>query len=239
VNISQEYEIEDLLNDLGIEVEDSARISDGEITYFIFSSSNLESEQEYLIEILNIDKLKYGLYCSNKTNYVSNEILPVLEPVYIISEQKLWEEMIKNLQLINRKYYLKTEYHLFELNQLLLILIKWNGKLATYESDFNDFINDLNRIIRLSCKYHGKFIIDESYMNHPFWRELATIRNKTFHHSTEEGYKKAVKLIKRQEEVFKQLIGKEHPDSNFDFVTIQIKLLEHCNIFLNDVMGVI
>jgi hypothetical protein len=32
---------------------------------------------------------------------------------------------------------------------------------------------------------------------------------------------------------------KEHPDSNFDFVTIQIKLLEHCNIFLNDVMGAI
>jgi len=40
VNISQEYEIEDLLNDLGIEVEDSARIFDGELTYFIFSSSN-------------------------------------------------------------------------------------------------------------------------------------------------------------------------------------------------------
>ncbi|BDZ66718.1 hypothetical protein [Methanobacterium ferruginis] len=198
MNISQEYEIENLLNDLGIEVDDSARISDGEITYFIFSSSNLESEQEDLIEILKIDKLKYGLYCSNKTNYVSNEILNALKPVYTISEQKLWEEVVKNLQIINKKYYFKTEYHLFDLNQLLLTLIKWNGKLAMHESDFNDFINDLNMIIRLSCKYHGKFIIDESYMNHPFWRELATIRNKTFHHSTENEYKKAIKQIKHQ-----------------------------------------
>ncbi|MBI5460453.1 hypothetical protein [Methanobacterium sp.] len=236
MNISQEYEIEDLLNDLGIEVDDSARISDGELTYFIFSSSNLESEQEDLIDMLNINKLKCGLYFSNKTNYVSNEILKALKPAYSLSEQKLWEDVIKKLQLINQKYFLKKEYHLFDLNQLLSTIIKWNGKLAMHESDFNDFINDLNKIIRLSCKYYDKFIIDESYMNHPFWRELTTIRNKTFHHSTEKEHKEATKLIKRQMGVFNQLIGKEFPNSNFDFINIQLQLLEHCNVFLNDVV---
>lgn len=108
MNISQEYEIENLLNDLGIEVDDSARISDGEITYFVFSTSNLEPDKEEIVEKLEIDKSSNGLYCSSKINYNPNEILEIIKPIYSnapkergidfrIKQAKRQREAFKNL----------------------------------------------------------------------------------------------------------------------------------------------
>lgn len=234
--MDQLYEIEDLLNVLSIDIEDYARISDGDITYFIFSSCNLEPEQEETLQNLEIDRWN-GIYCSKKTEYDLNEILEIVEPIFSDLENSLWKNIIKMFQLINQKHYLKTEYHLFNFNELILTVIKWNGKITVKESDFNDFVNDLNIMIRFSCKQDDQFLIDEKYMQHPFWRDLATIRNKNSHYSMEKGYKFAIKQAERQKEVFKKYIDKEIPDSNIDFIKLQIKLLENCDEFLDDLLG--
>lgn len=198
MNIDQLYEIEDLLKVLNIEIDDSVRISDGDITYFIFSLSNLEPKQKEILDGLEIYELENGLYCSEKINYNSNEILEILEPIYSYSENILWKNIIKKFQLINQKHYLKTEYHLFNLNELVLTVMKWDGKITVGESEFNDFVNDLNIMIRFSCKHDDQFLIDEKYRQHSFWRNLATIRNKNSHYPTEKGYKFAIKQVKRQ-----------------------------------------
>lgn len=239
MNISEEYEIEDLLNDLGIEIDDSARISDGEITYFIFSASNLEPDKETIIEKLEIDKLGNGLYCSSEISYNSNEILEIIKPIYSIKEQGLWEIIIKKAHLINEKHLEKNKVHLFDLNDSVVTIIKWNGKITTQESEFYDFIIDFNIIIRLSCKKEGNFTIDEEYMKHPFWGNLAIIRNRYAHAPKEYGIDFAIKQAKRQKTAFKSLIDKESLDHNlpFDFINLQISLLENCIVFFDTILG--
>jgi hypothetical protein len=94
VNIPQEYEIENLLNDLGIEVDDSARISDGEITYFIFSTSNLEEEEKEIFRNLEIAEID-GLFISKKCLYTFNDVSNLIIPIYSEEEEGfLWRNII-------------------------------------------------------------------------------------------------------------------------------------------------
>ncbi|WP_321421441.1 hypothetical protein [uncultured Methanobacterium sp.] len=238
MNILQEYEIEDLLNDLGIEVEDSARISDGELTYFIFSVSNLEADKEEIVEKLEINKWPNGLYCSSNINYNPNEILELIKPIYMAQEQYLWEIIIKKAHLINEKHLEKTRFHLFDLNDFIVTILKWNGKIATQKSEFYDFIIDFNIIIRFSCKKEGNFTIDKKYSEHPFWGDLAIIRNSYVHAPKERGVNFAINRAKREKKAFKNLIDKESPDPNlpFDFIKSQINLLENCIEFLDNML---
>lgn len=115
MNISQEYEIEDLLNDLGIEVEDSARISDGEITYFIFSTSNLEEEEKELFRELDINEVD-GLFISKKSLYAFSDVSNLIIPIYSEEEGLLWRNIINKIKTINSGYMSKKRPMLFKLD---------------------------------------------------------------------------------------------------------------------------
>ncbi|CDG64476.1 hypothetical protein MBMB1_0366 [Methanobacterium sp. MB1] len=96
MNTGHLSEIEDLLKVLNIEIDDSARISKGDITYFIFSSSNLEPEQEEILKDLEIDKIE-DIYYSKKTYYDPNKILRTIKPVFSQLESNLWKNLINKI----------------------------------------------------------------------------------------------------------------------------------------------
>ena len=102
MNIPQEYEIEDLLTDLEIEIDDSARISDGELTYFIFSASNLEEEVKELFRELDIIEV-YGLFISKKCLYAFSDVSNLIIPIYSEEEGLLWRNIINKVNMINKR----------------------------------------------------------------------------------------------------------------------------------------
>lgn len=235
MNIDQLYEIEDLLNVLNIEIEDSSRISDGDITYFIFSSSNLEPEQEETLKDLEIDKMD-GLYYSRKMDYDPNEILGIIKPVFSQLEANLWKILINMVYEVNKMYLTRNNSCLFDLRHEHFIMpLEWNGKLATNDIELQAFINVLNKLIRESCKKEISHM--EKYKTHLFWKITADLRNTNFH-IPENGVKGASDHAKRQRKAYEALIDKEAPDFNhpFDFINIQLKLLECCHDFLNRII---
>lgn len=235
MNTGQLSEIEDLLNVLNIEIDDSARISDGDITYFIFSSSNLGPEQEETLKDLEIDKIE-DIYYSKKMYYDPNEILRTIKPVLSQLESNLWKILINTIYEVNKMYLTRNNSCLFDLRHENFIMpLKWDGKLATNDIELQAFINVLNKLIRESCKKEISHM--EKYKPHIFWKITADLRNTNFH-LPENGIKGAVNHAKRQRKAYEALIGKEAPDSNhpFDFINIHLKLLECAYEFLNKII---
>jgi len=235
------YETKDLLNDLNIEIMEFQEISDGDINYFIFSSSNLEEEQKEILSQLDFEEIKDNLFISERDNYNPNEILEVIKPLFSKKEEKLWSDAIKGIHTINEKYLYTNGSCLFNLSyDHILIPLKWHGKLTTEKIELQDFIDDLNKLIRQSCKNKktNRFDIDDKYKGHNFWKIVSSLRNRKSHISTERGIEGAIDLIKKEREAYKFLINKEAPDLNipFDFINTQIKLLEYCHDFLNKIL---
>jgi len=239
VNSIEIYETKDLLNDLNIEIMEFQEISDGDVNYFIFSSSNLEEEQKEILSQLYFEEIKDNLFISERDTYNPNEILEVITPLFSKKEEELWSDAIKKIHTINEKYLYTNGSCLFNLSyDHILIPLKWHGKLTTEEIGLRNFIDDLNKLIRQSCKGKYEFIIDEKYKKHNFWAIVCSLRNRGSHISTERGIDGAIDLIKNEKKAYKLLINKEAPDSNipFDFINTQIKLLEHCHDFLNKIL---
>jgi hypothetical protein len=239
VNTIEIYETKDLLNDLNIEISEFQEISDGDINYFIFSSSNLEEEQKEILLQLDFEEIKDNLFISERDTYNPNEILEVIKPLFSKKEEELWSDAIKEIHKINEKYLYTHSACLFNLSyDHILIPLKWHGKLTTEEIELRDFIDDLNKLIRQSCKKRNRFIIDEKYTRLDFWEIVSSLRNRGSHISTERGISGATDLIRKEREAYERLINKEAPDSNlpFDFINTQIKLLEYCHEFLSNII---
>lgn len=231
------YEIKDLLNDLNIEVMESKMISDGDIDYFIFSSSNLEEEQKERLRSLDFDEIRDNLFLSDTIIYNPNEILEVLKPLFLQSEKNLWKIVINKIYRVNKMYLARNKSCLFDLRHEHFIMpLEWNGKLTTNNIELQAFINILNKLIRQSCKEEIEYM--EKFKEHIFWKIIADLRNINAH-IPKNGIKEAVKQAERQKRAYEVLINKEAPDSNFpvDFINTQIKLLEYCDDFLEDIIG--
>lgn len=234
------YETKDLLNDLNIELMEFQEISDGDINYFIFSSSNLEEEQKEILSQLEFEEIKDNLFISERDTYNPNDIIEVIKPLFSKKEEELWSNAIKEIHKINEKYLYANGSCLFNLSyDHILIPLKWHGKLTIQELELREFVDDLNKLIRQSCKGRMGFIIDKKYKRHNFWEIVSSLRNRSSHISTERGMEGAIDLIKKEREAYKLLINKEAPDSDspFDCVNTQIKLLEYCQDFLNEISG--
>lgn len=179
------------------------------------------------------------MFISEKDAYNPNEILEVITPLFSKKEEEIWFDAVNKIHTINEKYLYTNSSCLFNLSyDHILIPLKWYGKLTTEKIELLDFIDDLNKLIRQSCKGRHKFQIDEKYQRHDFWEIVSSLRNRGSHISTERGIDGAIELIKNEKKAYKLLIDKEAPDSNipFDFINTQIKLLEYCHDFLNKIL---
>lgn len=240
MNSDTVYEIEDLLKDLKIEIFESQMISDGDIDYFIFSSSDLNEEQLEILDKLKFDEIRNNLFISEEINYNKNKILDLISPIYTVKEKDLWETVLVDIYKLNEKYLIKNRNFLFNFdNDHILIPLKWDGNLTLNKKDLIDFITDLNKLIRSSCKSNWEFMNEKNYNRHIFWSMLSSIRNREAHLSTERGVNGAIDLIKKETESYKVLIDKEAPSqsSPFDFIAVQVNLLEYCKEFLEDIIN--
>jgi hypothetical protein len=240
VNSDTVYEIEDLLKDLKIEIFESQMISDGDIDYFIFSSSDLNEEQREILHKLKFDEIRYNLFISEEIIYNKNEILDLIVPTYSVKEKTLWNAVLLDMYRLNEKYLVKYDKFLFSFdNDHIIVPLKWNGQLTMNKSELGDFITDLNKLIKSSCKSNWEFMNEKNYNRHIFWSMLSSIRNREAHLSTERGVNGAIDLIKKETESYKVLIDKEAPSqsSPFDFIAVQVNLLEYCKEFLEDIIN--
>lgn len=234
------YEVEDLLNDLKVDILEYQMISDGDIDYFIFTSSNLEEEQRNMLNDLGFDELRDNLFISEDIVFNKNKIWQILSPFYCKTEKRLWNDILSKIHKLNEQYLLNKKHFLFNFsNDHIILPLKWDGILTTNKNELNEFVTDLNKLVRLSCRVNRRYIIEDKYKKHIFWNLLSSIRNRGAHLSTEEGINGALRLVMRETESYKLLINKESPsaDAPFDFIAVQIRLLEFCDAFLEDILN--
>jgi len=229
-NIGEIIEMDKLLNLLDIKVDDEASISDGEITYNLYTIFNLDGKKRDILVNLGFEEFKESIFCTETKEIRTKEVLEYLLPMYQKKEIGYWDEIIEKLVSINEKKIIFTPT-----SKQLRIVTTWKGKLAKNEDEFRSFVSDLCLIFRDSCKEGRRYRINEKCRSNDFWKTIGDLRNYYFFHDPEQWGEDAVeKFSKKGITAYKSLFMDPTPKkSSLDFINAQLKLLTICIEFLD------
>lgn len=233
-NIGEIIEMDKLLNLLDIKVDDKVSISDGEITYNLYTILDLDSEKRDILVNLWFEKFKESIFCTETKEIRTKEVLEYLLPMYQKKEIEYWDEIIEKLVSINEKKIIFTPT-----TKQLRITTTYKGKLAKNEDEFRSLVYDLCLIFRDSCKEGRRYRINEKCRSNDFWKTIEDLRDYYLSHDPEQWGEDAIeKFSKKGITAYKSLFTDATPKkSSLDFINAQLKLLAICIEFLDSVLG--
>lgn len=235
-DIDETIDLDGLFDLLEIEIDDFTIIGE----YFLYLLSNLEIEDEELLEKVGFEKVADGLFLTTENPIQTERVLEYLMPIYIEQEKELWSGVIDKINLLNNKILSFGKKCPFNPTiEHYKIILNWHGKITDTEDSFKSFINDLNKLFRESCKKNKKWLIEKKYRKHKFWECVYSLRDFYFHDISQRNEEQMIKAVKRANEAFKKLVTKESPNSKlpFDFINLQLNLIKSCIDFLDELEG--
>ncbi|MFW6046746.1 MAG: hypothetical protein ACOCP4_03040 [Candidatus Woesearchaeota archaeon] len=224
-------EFGEVLDKLGIEYDDEAKLNDGGC---IFQITNLDEEQKLLLSNIGLVPLGYNIYYVDYNEVNLNEKLQHFKPYFISIEKDQWFEIINKIINVDHEctcigygsYFTPSVNH-------ILIATSWYGKLTTKNTEFSQFVIDLHNFIIEGFKKH-EF---EGYKtSHSFWDILVALRHNYSHDTTSWRSKDKIKIAKSINTFYKEYVGINTPSVSLDFINCQYKLLELGNGFLDEIL---
>ncbi len=212
-----------LKNSLQIDVLDYQKLSSGGEGYTVLYVSNLDEAQVEVLQSAGFEQIKSDLWIYEGFE-VNLEDLNDSTAWYFENLQKeKWDELISLRHQIDSRFYIKygKETMFRTTHNTPRIVLKWHGRLAFDESTLNDFINDINKLLR-----DGKV---ELFNSSRFIKGIRCLRNVTIAHDSSK-----INQIEIANEYLEDIIGTHHPKYWFQFINIQIRLIEDGIDFFNE-----
>jgi len=235
-SIDEIIDVRTLFNNLAIAFDDTATISDGNVTYNIYAISNLDSDKKDILIEIGFEEFKDGIFLIDGDEIRVREVLEYLLPYYIQKETEQWDEIIEKIVAINDRAILFNPS-----SKQLKIVSKWKGKLAKNDDEFRILILDLFMLFRESCKQakeRDKIIINEECFSHEFWKDIGDLRNHYSAHDPEQRREGGSKDLQKIQVIFEDLFPSSPTKrTQLDFMNAQFKLFSKCLDFLDIVLS--
>ena len=217
--------IEDFLkNSLQIDVLDYQKLAFGGEGYTILYVSNLDEVQVEVLQSVCFEQIKDDLWIYEGFE-INPEYLKDTTAGYFENIQKeKWNELMSLRQQIDSQHYINynKETMFRTTHNTPRIVLKWHGRLAFDESRLNDFINDINKLLR-----DGK--VKELFNSSRFINGIGCLRNVRIAHDSSK-----INQIEVANKYLEDIVGTYDLKHWFQFTSAQIQLIEDGIEFLNE-----
>lgn len=238
----EKYTIEKALETLEIKYDDITQISDGSYGYLFLLVSNIDESDEKILQDLGFTKMFNDLWYKQGEDL---QDIPKSKLVEIIenrsgkeskqSENVFRDDNIKLWQSIVSKFCNILEMNIQNNNfkattKDIETACKFNGFLCKDKGQLKDFLSGLDEFLKpFVTDEELKQIISHILKPYRFLRDY-------YIHDLEKNRQDGGEKITNVQNIYKLIIGKPFPNSQYDFMSLQKKILEDCDNTLDKVI---
>lgn len=215
-----------LKNSLQIDVLDYQKLESGGEGYTILYVSNLDEAQVEVLQSAGFEQIKSDLWIYEGFEVNLEDLKDSTAGYFENLQKEKWDELVYFRHQIDSRFYIKYDKETMfrTTHNTPRIVLKWHGQLAFDESTLNDFINDLNKLLRV-----GK--VEELFNSSRFIKGIGCLRNVTIAHDSSK-----ITQIEVANKYLEDIIGTHNLKHWFQFISVQVRLIEDGIDFLNEVV---
>ncbi|WKZ20113.1 MAG: hypothetical protein QY310_05995 [Candidatus Jettenia sp. CY-1] len=238
----EKYTIEEALGVLEIKYDDITQVSDGSYGYLFLLVSNVDEANEKKLQDLGFTKMFDDLWYKqgeDLQDVPKSRLVEIIEnrcgkegkqseSVFRDGNIKLWQSIISkfcsilemNIQNNNFKATTKD----------IETVCRFNGFLCKDKGQLKDFLSGLDEFLK-------PFVTDNELKQivNRILKPYRSLRDYYIHDlekNRQDGGKKIINI----QNIYKSIIGKPFPNSQYDFMSLQKKILKDCDSTLDEVI---
>jgi hypothetical protein len=217
--------IEDFLkNSLQIDILDYQKLEFGGEGYTIIYVSNLDETQVEVLQSVGFEQIKGDLWIYEGFEINPEDLKDTTAGYFENLQKEKWEELMSLRHKVDSQLYINSnkETMFRTTHNTPRIVLKWHGRLVFDESTLNDFINDINKLLR-----EGK--VKELFNSSLFINGIGCLRNVRIAHDSSK-----INQIDVANKYLEDIVGTYDLKHWFQFTSAQIRLIEDGIDFLNE-----
>lgn len=218
------------LNDsLEIEVLDWQKLESGGEGYIVIYVSNLDETQESLLMNFGFEQVNDDILIHEGFEVDLDSTKELVCEFYKEEESKKWLELTELRSRVDSIHQEKTGEPVFKTtHNTPKLMLSWYGIVTPDESSFNHFLSDFYKLFIDEINQNFFKIANESN----FYVGVRCLRNIKSHDSTKNWQ------IQTANKYLETLIGVSFPNQWFQYLTLQVRIIEDGIEFLNGILEI-